>query len=249
MKKLALMFIGALLLQSCATYRVMSSGEQSRYKSDLQFKDEIVSIAKPKTPIQGYEDAVVFLGKNHTFLVQERPNTAFAPVNFNKIFQHADLNHLYIDNNPSLGLDNFVKSVHQGVIPKPKEIELDNLLSSNEHTHSFYLTFIKPVNQLQKGEKETMQNLGMSCYDTYEPYPQYLVCYRSLNAKFTLVQNPTNAQQSKYGLKQPLTVGVYKVTEIQGSGKANYILLPLAVAFDIVTFPVQYIMLSNADWR
>lgn len=237
-----------LLLQSCATYHLINSSEESRFKSNLLFRDEIISIAKPAKPIAGYEDAVVFMGREHTFLVQEQSSTAFAPVNFQKIFTHADLNHLYINNNSSLGLDNFVESIHQDKIPTPKEIRLDNMLSTQQHTHSFYLTFVKPINQVQKGEKETMQGLGMACYDKYEKYPQYLVCYRLLHSKFTLAQNPMNGNQTKYGLKQPLKISVFNVQEVEGR-KSSRLLLPLAVAFDIATFPVQFIMLQNADWR
>lgn len=235
----------SLILSSCATYKVFSDISDTKTKTVSLLKDEFIAITKPSKPIQNHEDAVVFVGKKHTFLVKELSPTAFAPVNFSQIFEHADLNYLYIENN-AIGLDKFVKSVHEGVIPKPRKIDLHASGKESKYTHGFYLKFIKPKNKVQKGEKQTMQALGMACLDDYE---NYLVCYRSLTAEFILVQNPQNMNQVKYGLKQPLAAEIYHNESIERKVKPEYLLMPLTIAFDIVTFPVQFIMLQNASWN
>lgn len=243
MQKIMIFVLASTLFTGCATYRVYDMPSE-RTKTTTVLQDTIVGIAKPKTAIAGYEDAVVFIGNSHSFLVQEDTST-FAPVNFQKIFEHADLNYLYIDNNAT-NLNAFVTSVKQGIVPKPRKIALNNFLQNQEGTHSFNLKFVKPIGQMQTGEKQTLERLGMACND--KEYANYLVCHRPLTAKFTLVQNPNNKNIAQYTLKQPLGVQAYD-TQVVGKSYAPKLLLPLAVAFDIVTFPIQAIMLANIDWH
>ncbi|MDO4998110.1 MAG: hypothetical protein Q4E16_05670 [Neisseria sp.] len=234
MKKLALFctsITAALSLSGClATQALDNSIEQSENQRWVatDFNDTIVAIGKPKTPIEGYKNALVLAGQKQNYLVYHESNPD--DDSLKNIFETADLRYLRIKL-PE-------KQTHIALKKASAEFACHSSFACVD-AMDIELHFYKPDSLYDARDFPKLKKLGFQCRQ-YAGQP--LFCYY-LAGKLVLVptQLASNQANLTHRLKTPIPVVYYEFHADKGSvgrGIKNA-LIPLAVVFDIVTFPIQ----------
>lgn len=225
-KTLALL-LSAILLNGCIASRFLGEGisesENSRWVATNK-TDSIMAVGKPAKSIKGYENALVLVGEKHNYLIQSVPTDN----ELKRIFETLDLKHLTIN------------------LPKEKHIAVKQSGDAN-YCPSEYgcawnieLRFKKELSLASDTEKDILKALRFSCY-TYTK-DALLSCYHNTHTiAFTMTQKSISSEKLNHRLNQPVPIVFYEYQPNKGSiGRAaRYALLPVAIAFDIVTFPIQ----------
>ncbi|WP_111860717.1 hypothetical protein [Acinetobacter sp. CFCC 10889] len=226
------------LISACATHALFgNSTTETNTKTSIALQDQIVAIGHTSKPVKGFENALVLVGKQHSFFVQPNNDANNPSYLFQRIFTEIDLKSVYLA--PSLGHNTTTQiNTHQNnhII-----LELNEKIQNNRSVpYDASLYFIKASKDVSKNEKNQLLSLGFQCQTALEDYPQQTVCSREINTEITLASKVQNANSLPYKLKQPIDIQ-YKVTSTSKDYSRQFfkVLTPVTVAFDIVTFPIQ----------
>lgn len=227
-----------ILISACATHALFGNTEtQTNSKTSIALQDQIVAIGQASKPVKNFENALVLVGKQHSFFVQPNNDTNNPSRLFQSIFNKIDLKSVYLA--PSLGHNTMTQiNTHQNnhII-----LELNEKIQNHRSVpYDASLYFIKASKELSKSEKNQLLSLGFQCQTALEDYPQQTVCNREIRTIITLASKAQNANNLPYRLKQPIDIQ-YKVTSTSKDYSRQFfkVLTPVTVAFDIVTLPIQ----------
>lgn len=214
----------ALLASGCATTELLDSGNSSRTTSSKQVlvEDQLVAFGRPATPLANMpSNSVVIVGeKNSYVLSQGGPEMVNLLTNLT-----------------------------------PKHIRVDNEMSFYSPNNDGYfqgemkLSYAKLKDEFQRSDYNFfLQNGGKECSDASDQRMQAQRFCFSVPIKGGVYPAVSNLSliQSKYSaLTKPYPVTIYTTgttttTHSGGTSTAGkLVLLPFALAFDVVTFPFQ----------
>lgn len=212
MKKIS--FILAILismgLSGCATSMVGSLSNQSQQRT-LQFSDTLFAIGKPKTTIAKYPDALVLAGEKNYYLLTSYDQA------LPNIFANFNLNQLRI-----LEIGDVEES------PTQKAYYANVLIE-----------YRKAKNQISPAEQAILQKErgGFSCTEqtSHQTKVVELECRKRMQVNLLPIKKPAE-QKLQHTFSTPQKLNFYSGHSRTTSAKYLY---PLALAVDIVTFPVQ----------
>ncbi|WP_201582066.1 hypothetical protein [Psychrobacter glacincola] len=85
-----------------------------------------------------------------------------------------------------------------------------------------------------------MENFGFECQTAIIAEQQNMICQRIVRIELTVASAVQNIDQINHKLKQPLTIQLNQKWEVSDhANKLGVVLLPVTMAVDIVTFPIQ----------
>ena len=264
MKKLSLLLVtllgSSIVLNGCATASLVSYTKSDYYggyhihKKNI-LSEEVIAIGYPNKPIKEYEGAMILAGKNYSFLVQPTVSSHTSSDIFRRIFSQVDLGSLYIDTNPSsyysdsdtqreYGTRDIQKKTQADSNELILDIDRDRDGSSQVKNIStrINLVYAKPTNEVKNNEQPQLENLGFKCQTSVIAEQQSLACQRSVFIKITVASAVQNIDQINHKLKQPMTIQLNENWKTRdNTNKFGIALLPVSVAVDIVTLPIQAI--------
>lgn len=197
----------------------IDKAESLRWTADPSLADTLIAVGKPVQTAPGFERALLLAGEKRAYLVQSESDSS----DLRRIFAETDLAHL-------------------SVLPRhtPGHAGQDNRFSVLSRDGSSTLTvdfeFDKPKRQLQKGEQAKMEKLGFHC----TAYAENLSCSNWETLRLQTV-NLADRSQLQHTFRTPLPLDFYRYEARRGSIARGTLkaLIPLTVAFDIITFPIQ----------
>ncbi|WP_439258255.1 hypothetical protein [Lonepinella sp. BR2271] len=229
--RLSALMIGILSLTGCmSSVWISNKIDESKATEQWQVladKDDIVlAIAKAKQPIKGYEQAMILVGQKQSYLIQDTDSKRNI---LNKIFtQQVDFTNLIVG--PHL-------DYHEKREYFP--IKLGNHNGCNtESCLAVDLSFFKERDINSKQEEQKLEKIGFECNSAW---PTYLDC-RLDNIQFS-IQTASAIPTSKleYQFKKPMQIKFLNYTPNGGNVSRSIMkaLIPVTLAIDIVTFPIQ----------
>lgn len=233
--KISGLALSTFLLSGCIASSFLDNGitesELSRWVA-TDTTDNIIAIGKPTTSIKGYENALALVGEKHNYLIQPVSGSD----NLKQIFETVDLRYLTIE------------------LPTEKHIAVKQSGDKDSYyscpteygcVWEIQLRFTKSPHQFFDKEKDKLKNLGFNCYIDAKQN-QSNCYYTTYKIAFTATQKSMSNEKLNHRLKQPVPIVFYQFHPNKGVvGRAvRYALLPLAMAFDIVTFPIQMEMVD-----
>ena len=261
-KKLPLLLVtllgSSIVLNSCATASLVSYTKTDHVEEHVKnvLSENVIAVGYPNKPIKGYEDAMILAGKNYSFLVQPAVDSHTSSDIFRRIFAQVDLGSLYIDTLPSYSTYNVQQKTQAN--SNQLVINIDgNKTSKIKDIPTFIgLLYAKPINEIKRNEQLQLENFGFECQTAIIAEQQNMICQRIVRIELTVASTVQNIDQINHKLKQPMTVQLNEEWNTRdNTNKFGVALLPVSVAVDIVTFPIQaigagllYAALANADW-
>lgn len=181
--------------------------------------DTIIAIGKPATVIKDHEHALVLAGQKYNYLIEDGSHR------LKRIFESVALRYLTID------------------LPKSKHIAIkqsgDGFTCSSDFgcADRISLNFKKPMSQTTAQDKKHLETLGFYCYDFSNTH---LECSYSSHRP-ALIPTQKNGSTLTHRLKQSINITLYEFHPHKGQLKraTTMLFVPLAIAFDIITFPIQ----------
>lgn len=184
-------------------------------------RDDIIAIGQPKRPIDGYEGALVLVGRQHDYLLT---SVFGSSEKLGRVLQGVDLRYLYVD---------LHKQTHLVVKQAGGDYACPSAFGCIDDVT---LVLKKPSNQVTHTEKDKLETLGFRCHGSAELLSCYYNTYR-----LSLTMTTKNHHAPKHSFKAPAPIVFYEFHAHKG--KAGRVvrraLMPLAIAFDVVTFPIQ----------
>ncbi|WP_201549963.1 hypothetical protein [Psychrobacter fjordensis] len=246
MKKLSLLLItllgSSIVLNGCATTALSDYTKSDNTKDHKKniLSESVIAVGYPNKPIQGYEDAMILAGKNYSFLVQPVVSVDTSSDLFKRIFTQVDLGSLYIDTNPSYSNQDVQKKTQADSNKLVLDVKSDESNQIKNVPANIGLIYAKPINVLKLNEQSQLERFGFECKTAIVAEQPNLICQRAVNIKLTVASAVQNINEVNYKLKQPLNIQLnYKWKTSSNANKFGVVLLPVAMAVDIVTFPVQ----------
>ncbi|MDO4897181.1 MAG: hypothetical protein Q3971_07445 [Moraxella sp.] len=231
-KQASVMVILAImpLLSGCfATMMLHDSAKKTTTDTKVHLSDTITHIGAPKTPLSDHPHALVMVGNRQSYLLTSP--SAHRPSLLKDIFTQIDTTHLYI--RPKSQVSDDKQNLYQ------ISVSDNHCYAQNKLCDTVWLHYQKPVSALKKGEKAQLQNLGFTCNNT----PSTLECTQKVGVHIHLVNKITN-HHLPHRLKQPIELRVVEELYHHKTNKGLMLLTPVAVGVDVVTFPVQFLMVS-----
>lgn len=196
--------------------------------------DKVIAMGKSKTPISSHEHALVLIGESNSYLIEPAGKDKMT---FERIFTIVDLSSLYIrSKNETEDTSSKVSNSF--------EVLVNNDECEYQHgCHDMELYFKKPLNDVLTKEQVQLESLGFDCY--VGNIEGYLTCKRKVKIGFTVANQVQNFDNLQYKLKQQFDIRFY--TEVLDNDESvikkgiYYTLLPVTMAIDVVTFPLQYL--------
>ena len=205
--------------------------EDAKWIADEQFTDTIIAVGKPAAPIQGVEHAIAFAGEKRSYLVQ----SANRDREFMDILDQVDLAYFSFKPMPAFNAPYFrIRIGEQGCI-------------SAQGCIATILWFEKPTHLLVAGETAKLEGFDFTCYDGFAG--GITRCTKNLwRLPVTVAPAVKNIETLAYRLPQPTTLKFYTYQPDKASAEEKRLktLMPIAKAFDIITFPIQLIMVEGA---
>ena len=249
-KNLLLCSLAPIVLSGCATMILMNEHpyKSSGTKTGIALEDTLIAIGTAKSPIQGFENAVVVVGEKYSYLAQPAAKYTKQTDLFQKILHEVDLNYLKVGQFKSLGMAEDGQHINYSLEQKIKVTMKDSKNTKHKTLQDeIGFIFYKPLKQLTQGEESKMQALGFQC----EYIQQNLRCSRQILIDLYVANPVRNQQQLAHKFNHPIKLEVeYNIEQFnykQVAGKA--LLMPLAITFDVVTSPLQlvgYMALESA---
>lgn len=245
-KKLPLLLVTLLglsiVLNSCATASLVSYTKTNHVEEHVKnvLSENVIAVGYPNKPIKGYEDAMILAGKNYSFLVQPAVDSHTSSDIFRRIFAQVDLGSLYIDTLPSYSTYNVQQKTQAN--SNQLVINIDgNKTSKIKDIPTFIgLLYAKPINEIKRNEQLQLENFGFECQTAIIAEQQNMICQRIVRIELTVASAVQNIDQINHKLKQPLTIQLNQKWEVSDhANKLGVVLLPVTMAVDIVTFPIQ----------
>lgn len=259
MKKLSLLLVtllgSSIVLNGCATTVLSDFTKRDRMKNHTKniLSENVIAVGYPNKPIQGYEDAMILAGKNYSFLVQPVVSSHTSSDIFSRIFSQVDLGSLYIDTNPSsyssapeaqttFGTRDIQKKIQADSNELILNIDRDRSSQVKHVSTRINLVYAKPINEVKNNEQPQLENLGFTCQTSVIAEQQSLACQRPVHIEITVASAVQNIDQINHKLKQPMTIQLNEEWRARDSTyNLGIALLPVSVAVDIVTLPIQAI--------
>lgn len=222
MKKLALAITLSMVALSsgCVGGITMATAEKipmSKNKPYLQFSDNMIAIAMPKTPIKKYPDALVLVGEKNYYILDGHIDED--EKNLSAIVKHLDLNYLRIQ--------------RIGKAEYNKEFKY--------YSTYVVLRYDKPKDKLTKQEQEVIKatqndnrcigNYGYGSPEAEKHCPMYL------DVQLVPLKKPEN-QTLQHTFSKPYQLDFYAKKVHFTSAVA---LAPLTMTLDLVTLPIQIV--------
>ena len=211
-------------------YQLMQQ-EDAKWVADEQFTDTIIAVGKPAAPIQGAEHAIVFAGEKRSYLVQ----SANRDREFMEILEQVDLAYFYFKPMPAFNAPYFrIRIGEQGC-------------TSAQGCIATILWFEKPTHLLAAGETAKLEGFDFTCHDGF--VGGMTRCTKNLwRLPVTVAPAVKNIETLAYRLPQPTTLKFYHYQPDKALAEEKRLkaLMPFAKAFDIITFPIQFIMVEGA---
>ena len=205
--------------------------EDAKWVADEQFTDTIIAVGKPAAPIEGVEHAIVFAGEKRSYLVQ----SAKRDREFIDILEQVDLAYFSFKPIPAFNAPYFrIRIGEQGC-------------TSAQGCIATILWFGKPTHLLAAGETARLEGFDFTCHDGFAG--GMTRCTKNLwRLPVTVAPAVKNIETLTYRLPQPTTLKfyTYQPDKALAEEKRLKTLMPLAKAFDIITFPIQFIMVEGA---
>ena len=205
--------------------------EDAKWVADEQFTDTIIAVGKPAAPIQGVEHAIVFAGEKRSYLVQ----SAKRDREFIDILEQVDLAYFSFKPMPAFNAPYFrIRIGEQGC-------------TSAQGCIATILWFEKPTNLLAAGETARLEGFDFTCHDGFAG--GMTRCTKNLwRLPVTVAPAVKNIETLSYRLRQPTTLKFYHYQPDKALAEEKRLktLMPFAKAFDIITFPIQFIMVEGA---
>lgn len=210
-------------------YQLMQQ-EDAKWQADEQLTDTIIAIGKPATPIEGIERAIVFAGEKRSYLVQ----SANRDREFIDILEQVDLAYFSFKPMPAFNAPYFrIRIGEQGC-------------TSKQGCIASILWFEKPTHLLMAGETAKLEGFDFTCHDGFTG--GMTRCTKNLwRLPVTVAPAVKNINTLAYRLPQPTTLKFYNYQPDKALAEEKRLkaLMPLAKAFDIITFPIQLIMVEG----
>lgn len=226
---------GSLVLSGCIVtekldYQLMLQ-EDAKWVADEQFTDTIIAVGKPAAPIQGVEHAIVFAREKRSYLVQ----SANRDREFMDILDQVDLAYFSFKPMPAFNAPYFrIRIGEQRCI-------------SAQGCIATILWFEKPTHLLVAGETAKLEGFDFTCHDGFSG--GMTRCTKNLwRLPMTVAPAVKNIDTLSYRLRQPTTLKFYNYQPDKALAEEKRLrtLMPIAKAFDIITFPIQLIMVEGA---
>lgn len=236
-----------IYLSGCSTILLSSWSDQGSVenKSNLIFEDHIISYGIPKVAIKDYENAIALAGTKQSYLVKPVKSENVSDQILRRIYQTVDLKHLIFFGEESI-------NDPSSVIDRQSQSESLNLLSFNDYIpnkplqQSLTFLFVKPASELKDNEKVTLESLNFRCQYQFTGLgtegEKLLVCKQKIPIEFTITQKAKNTDQLTDTFRKAIDLKIYSTTQVSRMTARKVVavpLYPLAVAFDIVTSPIQ----------
>lgn len=246
MKKLFLLLVtllgSSIVLNGCATTALSDYTKSDNMKEHTKnvVSENVIAVGYPDKPIEGYENAMILAGQNYSFLVEPVTPTNTSSDLFKKLFAQVDLSSLYIDTQPSYSTYN----TQQKTQADSNELIIN--IKGNESNQiknvpaTIGLLYAKPISVLKVDEQAQLESFGFECKTAIVAEQQNLICQRAVDIELTVASAVQNINEVSYKLKQPLNIQFnYKWQTNSNANKYGVVLLPVALAVDIVTLPIQ----------
>ena len=206
--------------------------EDAKWVADEQFTDTIIAIGKPAAPIEGVEHAIVFAGEKRSYLVQ----SAKRDREFIDILNQVDLAYFSFKPMPAFNAPYFrIRIGEQGC-------------TSKQGCIATILWFEKPTHLLAAGETAKLEGFDFTCHDGFAG--GMTRCTKNLwRLPVTVAPAVKNIETLAYRLRQPTTLKFYHYQPDKALAEEKRLkaLMPFAKAFDIITFPIQFIMVEGVN--
>ena len=206
--------------------------EDAKWVADEQFTDTIIAIGKPAAPIEGVEHAIVFAGEKRSYLVQ----SAKRDREFIDILNQVDLAYFSFKPMPAFNAPYFrIRIGEQGC-------------TSKQGCIATILWFEKPTHLLAAGETAKLEGFDFTCHDGFAG--GMTRCTKNLwRLPVTVAPAVKNIDTLAYRLRQPTTLKFYHYQPDKALAEEKRLkaLMPFAKAFDIITFPIQFIMVEGVN--
>ena len=206
--------------------------EDAKWVADEQFTDTIIAIGKPAAPIQGVEHAIVFAGEKRSYLVQ----SAKRDREFIDILEQVDLAYFSFKPMPAFNAPYFrIRIGEQGC-------------TSKQGCIATILWFEKPTHLLAAGETAKLEGFDFTCH--YGFAGGMTRCTKNLwRLPVTVAPAVKNINTLSYRLRHPTTLKFYHYQPDKALAEEKRLkaLMPFAKAFDIITFPIQFIMVEGVN--
>lgn len=269
LKVTALAVLSSSILSACATDAVLGSRARSHSETVTILKDEVYALGKPTQAIANFPHALALAGKQNDYLITSAEND---PAIVEKLFTSFDTKSLLLFGHSDKPLKVIDKDWFDTTSTNAwrTEFKVDsNIQRKKQATQSFEqsgvdsavrVIFAKPANKVTKQEQANLQQYGFQCItdrlkedkqshyaDTNDP-TLYTVCARPTKIHLTAVKKTINNAQLTHTLNRPRVIEVtYQTKHSRGVAGNLYnvgmiAMLPVALAFDIATFPVQAVV-------
>lgn len=245
-KKLPLLLVTILgsagLLNGCATTNLADYAKADNVKKHEKkvLSENVIAVGYPSQTVKGYENAMILAGSNYSFLVQPATSANTSPDLFKRLFSEVDLSALYIDTQPSYSTLNTERKTQATSNKLVLDVKNDESQQIKDAPVSVGFIYAKPIEMIKLNEQKQLEDFGFECKTINVAEQSNLVCLRSVDAEITVATAVQNINEVNYRLKQPLTIELnYKWQTSSNANKFSAVLLPVTMAVDIVTLPIQ----------
>lgn len=221
-------------LSGClATMYVHDKAEKRNTTTTVHLSDTITHIGTPKSELKEFPYALVLVGNKNSYLLTS-PNQ-YRPSLLREIFTSVDTHYLYIK--PMAGISNWDS------VKKPKNylrvnIADDICYKQNKICNTVEVIYYKPKSVAAKNEETKLKELGFTCDTLKNPKGDMLECSQKVGITIHLANKIPN-KNLPHHLKQPIEFNVIEEHTQHRTNKAMMMLMPVALAVDVVTLPIQ----------
>lgn len=221
---------GAIAMTGCATTELLDSGSSSTRtteRNSVLVADTIVAFGKPATPLANMpSDSLVIVGEKNSYVLTQGGN---------------EIGRLLTTLDPSY-------------IHLTKSLDFYSANNDGRFAGSLELSYAKLKSNFNTSDYDFMlRNQGRDCTtdsDTRINAQRFCFAVPLQGAVYPAVNNLSLIQSKFRPLSHPYQVSIYTTTSQTttssgGNPAAKLVMLPFALAFDVVTLPIQ--LLSGLD--
>ncbi|MGM8885020.1 hypothetical protein ACS8FD_03665 [Psychrobacter sp. 1U2] len=232
--KILLASVLALSLSGCIAtekldYQLMKQ-EDAKWVADETLTDTLIAVGKPSAPIEGVDNALVFAGEKRSYLVQSTNRDS----ELTDILNYVDLAYFSFKPMPAFDAPYFRIRVGEEGCP------------SVQGCIATILWFEKPTHLLAAGKTVKLEGFDFTCHDGFAG--GMTRCTKNLwRLPVTVAPAVQNIDALHYRLSPPTTLKFYHYHPDKAIAEEKRLkaLMPFAKAFDIITFPVQLIIVEG----
>ncbi|MGM8870275.1 hypothetical protein ACS8E3_01135 [Psychrobacter sp. 2Y5] len=224
----------ALSLSGCIAtekldYQLMKQ-EDAKWVANETLTDTLIAVGKPSSPIEGVDNTLVFAGEKRSYLVQSTNRDS----ELTDILDYVDLAYFSFKPMPAFDAPYFrIRVGEEGC-------------TSVQGCIATILWFEKPTHLLAAGETAKLEGFDFTCHDGFAG--GMTRCTKNLwRLPVTLAPAVENIDTLQYRLSPPTTLKFYHYQPDKAIAEEKRLkaLMPFAKAFDIITFPVQLIIVEG----